>query len=190
MPLLLAFTDAGKVGMVLTASGFGAMFGAAASTALSPRIDRPVAAIVVLQTVQGLLMIVTSLRASVLFVGCAAFALMLLVPLMRACRLAVWQLLAPASMQGRVLLLLQTLMQAMLPLSAAALGPLADAVFEPCMASDGIWADSLGLMFGTGRGRGAAVMMALLGVSLILVAVWAATRTTLTALRIDAKKTE
>eukprot|EP00048_Salpingoeca_helianthica_P020952 m.247897 g.247897 ORF g.247897 m.247897 type:complete len:432 (+) comp54262_c0_seq1:14-1309(+) len=190
MPLLLAFTDAGMVGLVLTASGCGAMVGAAVSTALSPRIVRPVAAILVLQVVQGLLMIVSSLRASVLFIGCTAFVLMLLVPLLRACRLAVWQLLAPASMQGRVLLLLQTLMQAMLPLSAGVLGPLADSVFEPYMAENGIWADSLGQVFGTGRGRGAAVMMSVLGVLLIGVAAWAATRTALPALRIDVKKSE
>lgn len=89
-----------------------------------------------------------------------------------------------------MLLLLQTLMQAMLPLSAGALAPLADTVFEPNMREGGAWADSLGMLFGVGPGRGAAVLMSLLGVGLMLVALWAATRTALISIRIDRAKTD
>jgi DHA3 family macrolide efflux protein-like MFS transporter len=170
MPMLLTFTDAATVGLVLTVSGCGAIVGTALAAALGPRLTRPALAVAVLQTLQGALMVVCALRASTTLVLGVAFVFMLLVPSARACREAVWQALAPADILGRVLVLLQTLMQAMLPLSGALLGPLADGVFEPRLQADGAWSDSVGAVLGTGPGRGCAALMACMGIISMVVA--------------------
>ena len=57
-----------------------------------------------------------------------------------------------------------------IPLAFLLAGPLADNLFEPMMAIDGILAQSIGLLIGTGEGRGIALQLATLGVlTLILV---------------------
>ena len=173
LPLLLAFTDTRMMGTVLTVSGLGAMVGTGLAGALAKRVRRPARVVAILQLIQGVLMIFSGLQPSVILVLGVAFCFMLVVPTARACREAVWQALAPVDMQGRVLLLLQTLMQAMLPLSGAALGPLADLVFEPLMQEDGAGGHGmLGIVFGSGKGRGVGLLMAVLGVAYIGVASW------------------
>jgi hypothetical protein len=64
----------------------------------------------------------------------------------------------------------QTVVSAVFPAAVVATGPLCDGVIEPAMRSGGALAPTLGLVFGTGAGRGLGVLMATAGL-LTLVAV-------------------
>ena len=49
-------------------------------------------------------------------------------------------------------------------------GPLADKVFEPLLRADGPLAGSVGTAFGTGQGRGTALLVTAMGIALVGVA--------------------
>ena len=49
-------------------------------------------------------------------------------------------------------------------------GPLADKVFEPLLRTDGPLAGSVGMVFGTGQGRGTALLVTAMGIALVGVA--------------------
>jgi hypothetical protein len=68
-------------------------------------------------------------------------------------------------MQGRVFALQQSIQKLSLPIAAVISGPLCDAIFEPAMQDGGKLAGVFGRWLGTGKGRGAAVMLVLGGLA-------------------------
>lgn len=63
----------------------------------------------------------------------------------------------------------QSVVLALVPLSAVAGGTLAHHVFEPALLSGGLWADSLGPWFGVGKGRGTGLLFVVVGLAAALV---------------------
>jgi DHA3 family macrolide efflux protein-like MFS transporter len=82
---------------------------------------------------------------------------------------AVWQVRVPAAAQGRVFALRRAITWASLPISYAIAGPLADSVFTPALSAGGALAASVGSLFGTGPGRGIALLLMCAGVAKALV---------------------
>jgi hypothetical protein len=72
-------------------------------------------------------------------------------------------------LQGRVLATNQMLAMSMMPLGFLTAGPLSDHVFEPLMRPGGALADSVGLVLGAGPGRGAGLLLVVVG---LLLFVW------------------
>ncbi len=64
---------------------------------------------------------------------------------------------------GRVFAFTQMIVAGSGILAFVIAGPLADHVFEPMLASDGVLADSVGSVIGVGPGRGIAFMLILSG---------------------------
>lgn len=92
----------------------------------------------------------------------------LTIPVMNANLTAVLRAYIPVEMQGRVFSCRNTLQFFSIPLGYALGGFLVDRVFEPMMA--GVMPGSLpALLFGTGKGSGAAALYALLGAAGVLV---------------------
>lgn len=57
-----------------------------------------------------------------------------------------------------------------MPLAYCLAGPLAEQVFEPWLSADGLLAGSVGVVIGTGPGRGLGLMFVVLGVAMMLTA--------------------
>jgi hypothetical protein len=72
---------------------------------------------------------------------------------------AVWQVRVPAAAQGRVFALRRAITWGSLPISYAVAGPLADSVFTPALSAGGALVAWLGPWFGTGPGRGIALLL-------------------------------
>jgi hypothetical protein len=85
---------------------------------------------------------------------------------------AIWQIRVPPEIQGRVFGAEQMITRSTAPLAYLLAGPLADKIFEPIMAADGILSDSLGPWIGVGVGRGIGLMFILMGFIKISVAAW------------------
>ena len=73
--------------------------------------------------------------------------------------------------QGRVLSLVGTLTGFTAALGTISASPLADALLEPLLRSDGRLASSIGLLFGTGDGRGIGLLLSLEGCLIVLVSI-------------------
>jgi hypothetical protein len=99
----------------------------------------------------------------------ASFLMLFAFPIINGSNQAIWQAKVAPDVQGRVFGARRVFAQITGPLGMAMSGPLADFVFEPAMRPGGVWANTLGWLFGTGPGAGMGVLVALTG--LIAVAV-------------------
>ena len=91
-----------------------------------------------------------------------------LIPAIEAAEQTVLQRSIPFERQGRVFGFAQLVENAAAPVTAIAMGPLAERFFMPLM-SDGAGADAIGGWFGTGPERGLALMFTIAGVIGVLV---------------------
>jgi len=107
---------------------------------------------------------VFALRSSIvpLVLGMAIW--LALVPVIEAGEQTVLQHAIPYERQGRVFGFAQLVENAAAPLTAFAIGPLAETTFMPSM-TDGAGADAIGSWFGTGPDRGLALMFTLAGIA-------------------------
>ncbi len=93
-----------------------------------------------------------------------------LIPAIEAAEQTVLQQAIPFERQGRVFGFAQLVENAAAPVTALAMGPLAESVFMPA-ATDGWIADTIGSWWGTGAARGLAVMFTLAGLIGVVVTV-------------------
>ena len=163
-PLVLSIAGPEALGLVLTAMGTGMLAGALVASGLAKgdggirRLLRYDVMLVVAMLAAG----VATTPARVAVIG---FVFLFGLAGMMAEEQAVWQLRVPADAQGRVFALRRALTWASLPISYAIAGPLADAVFTPALSAGGALAASLGPLFGTGPGRGIALLLMCAGVA-------------------------
>lgn len=107
---------------------------------------------------------------TLLVVGC--FIYLAVVPYIEASEQTIMQKLVPLSRQGRVFGLAQSVEQAASPVTAFAIGPLAQFFFIPFM-TDGWGAKVLGPFFGVGPARGIALVFTSAGILGLLLTIFA-----------------
>ena len=95
-----------------------------------------------------------------------------LIPAIEAAEQTVLQRAIPFERQGRVFGFAQLVENGAAPVTALAMGPLAESVFMPS-ATDGWIAETIGSWWGTGAARGLAVMFTLAGLVGVVVTVLA-----------------
>jgi DHA3 family macrolide efflux protein-like MFS transporter len=167
VPMLLSFTDAARMGGILSAAGIGMLVG---SLLLSlwggPRrkIDGVLGFLIVL----GLGVALVGLRPSAPLVTAGLFVAMACAPIVNGSSQVIWQRKVPPALQGRVFATRGMVALAAAPLAYLISGPLADRVFGPLLAVDGALAGSLGRLLGTGPGRGIGLMFLLSGLATVL----------------------
>jgi MFS transporter, DHA3 family, multidrug efflux protein len=101
-----------------------------------------------------------------LAVGCLVW--MALIPFVEATEQTIIQKVVPFERQGRVFGVAQSIEQAASPVSAFAIGPLAQFVFIPFMTS-GAGVELIGDWFGVGPGRGIALVFVVAGIAGLIV---------------------
>jgi hypothetical protein len=84
---------------------------------------------------------------------------------------AILQTKVAPEVQGRVFAVRRALGGSSLPLGYLVAGPLADRIFEPLMATNGLLAGSIGQIIGVGTGRGIGLLLAISGAMVMLVTV-------------------
>lgn len=173
MPLILSFAPPSTLGSVLTLSGLGALAGAALLSVTNVPEAWRATTVLVAFFFQGLLLAGCGLFPNSSVILAVAFGYMAMIPVSRACRVAIWQCKTPTEMQGRVFALQKGLQQFSLPLAAVLAGPLAD-IAEPLLLPGGVLEDTAGAWIGVGPGRGAALLFILLGLGNALTALLAA----------------
>lgn len=169
-PLVLSIAGPEALGLVLTAMGTGMLAGALVASGLAKgdggirRLLRYDVMLVVAMLAAG----VATTPARVAVIG---FVFLFGLAGMMAEEQAVWQVRVPADLQGRVFALRRALTWASLPVSYAIAGPLADAVFTPALSGGGVLAATLGPLFGTGPGRGIALLLMCAGITKAVVVI-------------------
>jgi MFS family permease len=173
-PLVLSFTDTRALGLVQAVSGVGMLLGSVAmATWGGPK--RRVNGLLGFIALSSLGLMLSGIYPSAAVIGAGIFLLMAFVPLASGSSQAIWQSKVEPSIQGRVFAVRSAIAQVLMPLAFAAAGPLADAIFEPLMATTGALGSALpGDWIGAGPGRGVALIFILggLGQLLAVLAAW------------------
>jgi len=169
-PLILNFASSKELGLILTTGGCGWLVGSVAISAWK-RPLRQVYGVFTFVIIQGLLLFLGVLQPSVLLTGLGIFGYLMSYPIIITCNQAIWQCKVAPEIQGRVFATRLAIEWSSFPLAYTLAGPLADKVFQPLLAPNGLLAASVGRFIGVGAGRGIALLFILMGMFNILAAV-------------------
>lgn len=103
-----------------------------------------------------------TIQASIVLLAIGVFVYMCLIPVVEASEQTIVQAVIPIERQGRVFGFAQSIEQAAAPLTAFMIGPIAQFIFIPFMTT-GAGAELIGGWFGTGAGRGIALLFTVTG---------------------------
>ncbi|MFB6891499.1 amino acid adenylation domain-containing protein [Kitasatospora sp. NPDC056327] len=167
-PMVLANGTPFQLSIVTALGGLGAMVGALVMGLWGGTRRRSVG-MIGFTSVVGVAAVVTGSRPETALTACGLFLLWGSMMILNSHWMSLIQTKAGMELQGRVLATNQMLAMSMMPLGFLTAGPLSDHVFEPLMRPGGALADSVGLVLGTGPGRGAGLLLVVVG---LLLAVW------------------
>lgn len=162
-PLVLSFTDAADLGMVLSLGSAGMVVGSLVMTAWGgPK--RRMLGILGAAPIVSVGMILAGAQAFVPLVAAGLFITFFASPLINGSSQAIWQSKVEPAVQGRVFATRRMMAQITAPLAFFAAGPLAERVFVPLLEPGGALADTfVGATLGVGPGRGLGLMLICLG---------------------------
>jgi MFS family permease len=168
-PMVLSFTTAENLGLVMTIAGLGMLIGSLLVTAFG-NIERKAYAVFGAYALLGLAVVVAGLRPSVVLISSALFFAFFALPTVMSFSQAIMPSKVEPNIQGRVIGL--RMFMNTLAFAAAYLlgGTLADGLFEPLMAENGLLAAVIGAIIGAGPGRGMGLMFVLMGLLAVLTA--------------------
>jgi amino acid adenylation domain-containing protein len=163
-PLVLrSGSGASALGLVLAGGGIGALAGGLAM-ALWGGPRRLVVGILNFALAGGVFIALMGMSAAPGAMAVGMFGFWCTLAVSNGCYTVLIQIKVPHHLHGRVFALNQMVAFSTMPLGFLLAGPLADRVFEPLMARDGVLAGSVGALLGVGPGRGVALLMVVLGV--------------------------
>lgn len=116
----------------------------------------------------GIFMALAGVSKHLLPTGAGIFLFFVCLPFMNTCADVLIRVSIPNEVQGRAWGMISLLSQAGTVLAYAVCGVLADYIFEPMFAENGILADSVGKIIGTGAGRGIGFLLILSGIGMML----------------------
>ena len=130
---------------------------------------RRIRIVIIFMILLGLFSALIGLRASVGLIIVSGFVATLCVPILSSSNQVIWQKKVAPDVQGRVFAIRRTILLATPLLTYLIAGPLADRVFEPMMAVNGLLSRNIGQILGTGPGRGIGLLFITMGLLLVLI---------------------
>lgn len=171
VPMIGFFADNKSLGLIASIGTAGLVGGGLLmSTWGGPR--RKIHSIIAAALLISVCSIVAGLKARLALVAVCMFGFYVGFAVINASAQGLWQLKVPVAMQGRVFAMRRMIATATVPFAFLFAGPLADRVFEPLVAPGGPLERNVGAIIGVGRGRGVALFVILLGLVMLVQAVW------------------
>ncbi|WP_062207092.1 MFS transporter [Aureimonas sp. AU12] len=162
VPLLLVVTTPEKTGAVLSVGGLGVLAGGLLMGLLARR-RRLIVWVILAQGLTGLAMIAGGFSTNLVVIAVALALAFMAFPIEEASSTTIMQRKVPAELLGRVASVRNMMSMSAPPLAMLVAAPLADRVFEPLMRDGGPLAGSVGLLTGTGPGRGMGLLLVVTG---------------------------
>jgi MFS transporter, DHA3 family, macrolide efflux protein len=167
-PLVLSFTSIQTLGTISSIASSGMLVGSLIMSFWGG-LQRQINIIFISMFFLGLFYVLAGLRPSLILFTISNFFIFFIVPIVNGAIQVIFQKKVAPKVQGRVFAFRTAVTQGFLPLSYLIAGPLADQVFEPLMAADGLGAASIGQIIGVGHGRGIGLMFVIMGIFSIFV---------------------
>jgi MFS family permease len=170
--MVLSFTNAQALGMILSVGGIGFLGGSLVMSVWGgPKVQ--VRGVFAFGALLGFCVMLVGMQASVPLIAVALCGLYFSVPLINGCNQAIWQSKTAPDVQGRVFALRRMVAWIVTPLAYLIAGPLADKVFQPLLNPAGVLSGSVGRFTGVGPGRGIGLMFITAGALTMLVPICA-----------------
>lgn len=161
-PIVLSFASPATLGLVMAASGSGLLVGSLVMSlwgGTTRRAEGMIGFVILL----GFSTIIMGLRPQALLAGAGLFGVWFALSLINAHWQSLMQTKVGLELQGRVISTNQMLAWSMMPVGFFLAGYLADVFFEPFMSQGSGFAAWLVQIMGAGAGRGAAVLVVIVG---------------------------
>lgn len=168
-PMLLGFAKPDGLGLILSIAGGGLLTGSLVMTAWGGP-QRRLNGLLIFEFLSALAFVAMGLRPSLVLVAIGAFCAHFTLAFVSSLNETLWQEKTPPETLGRALALRQMLMRASTLVAYLLAGGLLDRFIEPLLLPGGALTASAGLVFGTGPGRGIALVCSLIGVVKIITA--------------------
>jgi hypothetical protein len=166
--MILNFTTADVLGIIITVAGTG-MFTGSVVMSLWGGPKRRIHGVLNFELFSGFCFLLIGLRPWAPLVAIGAFCAHFTIAIINGSNQAIWQSKVAPEVQGRVFAMQQMVSNSLKPLAFLLAGVLADRVFEPLLADDGVLAGNVGQVIGTGPGRGIACIFLIMGLIKMLV---------------------
>ena len=119
----------------------------------------------------GIFMSMTGVNENLAIIGISTFLFFSTLPFMNSCADVLVRVSVPNELQGRVWGLISLITQMGTVAAYIISGIMADYIFEPMFNKNGILAKNIGMIIGTGKGRGIGFMLILSGMGMLIMAI-------------------
>ena len=119
----------------------------------------------------GIFMSMTGVNENLAIIGISTFLFFSTLPFMNSCADVLVRVSVPNELQGRVWGLISLITQMGTVAAYIISGIMADYIFEPMFNKNGILVKNIGMIIGTGKGRGIGFMLILSGIGMLIMAI-------------------
>lgn len=169
-PLVLSFASPIALGVLLSMAGVGTLISSLVMSIWGGP-ERRMRAVFSAMFLSGLCILVTGLGNFVPILAVTILLFFFGTSVLNISTQVIFQKKVAPYVQGRIFAIRGAVTSASLPLAYLVAGPLADFVFKPLMAPDGLLAGSLGQLIGVGPGRGIGLMFMIVGTLTVIMTV-------------------
>ncbi|MGW5265604.1 non-ribosomal peptide synthetase/MFS transporter [Microbispora sp. NPDC004025] len=169
-PLVLSFATLAEVGRVSFAGGLGAFLGGLAMAAWGGPRRRRLYGVLLSTLALSVFCLLTGLYQDLFLIAVGAFGMSLCLTLLNGVYATIIQVKVPQRFHGRVIALNTLVAWSTLPIGFGLVAPYGAQVFEPLLAPGGPLAGTVGVVLGTGPGRGIGFMYACFALAIAVIA--------------------
>jgi len=119
----------------------------------------------------GIFMSMTGVNENLAIIGISTFLFFSTLPFMNSCADVLVRVSIPNELQGRVWGLISLITQMGTVIAYIISGVMADYIFEPMFNKNGLLVKNIGMIIGTGKGRGIGFMLILSGIGMLIMAI-------------------
>ena len=119
----------------------------------------------------GIFMSMTGVNENLAIIGISTFLFFSTLPFMNSCADVLVRVSVPNELQGRVWGLISLITQMGTVTAYIISGVMADYIFEPMFNKNGLLVENIGIIIGTGKGRGIGFMLILSGIGMLIMAI-------------------
>ncbi|OBQ34695.1 MAG: MFS transporter [Anabaena sp. MDT14b] len=169
-PLVLTFASVTELGTIQSIGGVGMVLGNLTMT-ISGGPRSLIRGIFAFDLFAHMIILAFGLRTSLPLFALLNFLLFFSIPIINGCCDAIFLRKVTPEVQGRVFATIRMISMLCIPLAYVVAVPLAERIFEPLMAKNGLLAGSIGEIIGVGPGRGIGLLFITMEIIAILVTV-------------------
>lgn len=166
-PMLLGMTDAQTMGFVLSFASSGILFGSLFMM-LAKQSEKHIPLILVAALFVGLSSMIIPVLTTPWMIALGGFFVMCCHPIFDSNFRTLFQRKIDAAMLGRVIGIRNFVLGFSQSILFLLVGPLSDHLFEPAMQADGWLQPTFGEFYGSGQGRGIALLISILGLFIVI----------------------